>query len=379
MQYSSENLVRLAKRDRNTVRPYLYVNPLQGKHIPVSPAEALGMCRALADRIAEQYPGERFYVIGFAETATGVAAGVSLYLKNAVCYQNTTRERVPGADCLFFTESHSHATDQLLRVEGIAERIGEADRVLLVDDEVTTGNTMCKLMAVLRERFSVDRLRFSIVSVLNSMTEDRLAALAAQGIDCVYLARLPHEYRKNSILDVPFEPDRHTVITDPGTGPAPDLVYRNPVNPRGMVSFPVYLAAVRGFAEAVAGALGDMPRNTDVLLLGTEEFMFPSFVLGDLLLSRGLAARVRMHASTRSPIIASGREGYPLFRRWQFPSPYDPARKTFLYNLARCGRVVILTDAPSGTAGLGGLLRAAESAGSRNVTVALWQYREEGQ
>ena len=44
LQYSAERLILLAKRENNNIRPYLYVNPLQGKHIPAEPAGIAGMC-----------------------------------------------------------------------------------------------------------------------------------------------------------------------------------------------------------------------------------------------------------------------------------------------------------------------------------------------
>ena len=77
MRYSIDNLVRLAKRDNNTIRPYLYVNPLQGKHIPTKPEDAMGMCHALAEIVNVAYPNDKLYVIGFAETATGIASAIS--------------------------------------------------------------------------------------------------------------------------------------------------------------------------------------------------------------------------------------------------------------------------------------------------------------
>ena len=39
--YNKEDLVKVAKRDNNNKRTFLLVNPLQGKHIPVSPTAAL--------------------------------------------------------------------------------------------------------------------------------------------------------------------------------------------------------------------------------------------------------------------------------------------------------------------------------------------------
>ena len=44
MEYTEKDLVKIAKRENNTKRNYLVVDPLQGKHIPVLPSEALSIC-----------------------------------------------------------------------------------------------------------------------------------------------------------------------------------------------------------------------------------------------------------------------------------------------------------------------------------------------
>ena len=63
--YTPEETLRVAKRFHNNKRPYLLVNPLQAKHIPVSPVRALEMMEALGAQLAEEYPRTRL-VIGFA-------------------------------------------------------------------------------------------------------------------------------------------------------------------------------------------------------------------------------------------------------------------------------------------------------------------------
>lgn len=49
MEYTEKDLVKIAKRENNTKRNYLVVDPLQGKHIPVVPSKALDLFTALAD------------------------------------------------------------------------------------------------------------------------------------------------------------------------------------------------------------------------------------------------------------------------------------------------------------------------------------------
>lgn len=56
--YTENDLVRIAKRENNRKRNYLVVNPLQGKHIPVSPGKALQVFSELAEAL-EIYRNER--------------------------------------------------------------------------------------------------------------------------------------------------------------------------------------------------------------------------------------------------------------------------------------------------------------------------------
>ena len=63
--YTAADTLRIAKRYNNPKRSYLLVNPLQAKHIPVSPAAALEMMGALGDQVAAKYPEARL-VIGLA-------------------------------------------------------------------------------------------------------------------------------------------------------------------------------------------------------------------------------------------------------------------------------------------------------------------------
>ena len=70
------------------------VNPLQGKHIPVSPGQALKMMDALAAKVRLAYPEERLLLVGFAETATAIGARLAVTLDSG--YIQTTREQIPG-------------------------------------------------------------------------------------------------------------------------------------------------------------------------------------------------------------------------------------------------------------------------------------------
>ena len=75
-EFTVADTLRLAKRFNNPKRSWLLVNPLQAKHIPVSPGAALAMMRELGERLSRRYP-ECGLVIGFAETATAIGAAVA--------------------------------------------------------------------------------------------------------------------------------------------------------------------------------------------------------------------------------------------------------------------------------------------------------------
>ena len=91
---------------------HLDVYKRQGKHVPVSPTEAFLLYRALADEIRDKYEGQRLLIIGFAETATAI--GASLAVEMDSFYMQTTRENAGDVKYLYFSESHSHATEQKL-------------------------------------------------------------------------------------------------------------------------------------------------------------------------------------------------------------------------------------------------------------------------
>ena len=379
VQYSADQLVRLAKRENNRIRPYLFVNPLQGKHIPADPQDTVEMCRAIAEKINASYPDELLYVIGFAETATGIAACVTSFLKNAVLYQNTTRESGKEA-CIAFSEIHSHATGQLLRSAGMERGLQTINRIIFIDDEVTTGNTICNLIAMIKETYKPNGIRYTIASVLNSMSEERYRELQQGGIDCIFLNRIPFEYKKDSIQDVRFNPEKHILALGKDEPMDSNTAFVCPVNPRNLVSCRDYMKAVREFAEEIRRSqLDDGQRWNKVLVLGTEEFMYPTIVVGEMIRQQGCAQEVWIHSTTRSPIVAFARAGYPLWCRYQIRSPYDAQRTTYIYNLQPYEKVFVLTDAAEPSMGLNDLCRALKLAGSNHIAVIRWQYSKESE
>ena len=161
----------------------------QGKHVPISPDKPFHMFSALADLTAERYRGERLLLIGFAETATAI--GETLAVRLDTDYMQTTRENLPGAEYLYFSESHSHAAEQRVVKNDLDQVIAQTDRIVFVEDEVTTGNTIGKIVRLIRQTYG-KKLNFAAASLLNGMDEEARARYQTEQIDLVYLVKTDH-------------------------------------------------------------------------------------------------------------------------------------------------------------------------------------------
>ena len=196
MKYTADAVLRVARRHRNEKRGYLLVNPLQGKHMPVAPHEALDLMEALGEKVKAAAPAARI-VIGFAETATAIGAVVAKSLADSCLYVQTTREELPsGVHTIEFLEEHSHAPEQRLAVDALEAQLAETDTVVFVDDEISTGRTLCNIVEQMKEKLPALReKRLVAASVLNRLTASDRERLLAYGVECVALVELaPEDY-----------------------------------------------------------------------------------------------------------------------------------------------------------------------------------------
>ena len=379
MNYQQKDLVRIAKRENNTKRSYLVVDPLQGKHVPVEPSKALNLFKSLAEKLQGKYEGERLLLIGFAETATAIGAQAAITLGTK--YIQTTREVIPDARYLFFSEAHSHATEQKLVKDDIDRVINDIDRIVYIEDEVTTGNTIMNIIKIITKEYQ-KKIKFAVASLLNGMTEESLKIYQDEKIELHYLVKTDHsgygavaeQYRCDGLyicaipenhthesadIDVQSEKNmREHIISIPGW-----------MNARRFVDAKQYEAACRKLAETVIAETG-VKQGERVLVIGTEEFMYPALLTGQEIEKMG--CEVRSHSTTRSPIAVSTEEEYPLHCRYELRSLYDPDRKTFIYDLENYDRVIVMTD--SALVSLKGLetLTYALRMKNENITVIRW-------
>ncbi|MDO4283390.1 MAG: phosphoribosyltransferase domain-containing protein [Clostridia bacterium] len=228
------DLIYIGKRVNNSKRNFLFISKLLGKHVEVKPNICKATGRLLLSRVYDEVdykllcdyisrkeeaceekvsveiskeidPGKRIFVIGFAETATGLGMSVAAPLKNAY-YQTTTREPLIGVKKLFsFKEEHSHATNHdFYSVD--ETNINEYDEIYLVDDEITTGKSMLNIIAQLSKISSIKK--FSIFSILDWRSEENLECYKRVEKECNVTIHV-HSLISGTVLN-----DDQTIYTD---------------------------------------------------------------------------------------------------------------------------------------------------------------------
>lgn len=129
-------------------------------------------------------------MVGFAETATAIGAAVAIECQAA--YMQTTREVIDGVDYLYFSESHSHATEQKLVKTDLDKIIGKTDRIVFIEDEVTTGNTILNIVRLIQKTYA-QPVSFAVASILNGMNEEALENYKNLKIPVHYLVKTAHD------------------------------------------------------------------------------------------------------------------------------------------------------------------------------------------
>lgn len=365
--YRESDLVRIAKRLNNKKRGYLVVNRLQGKHIPVRPCQALELFESLADVLRGEYERDSLLLIGFAETATaiGAAAAAALGCK----YMQTTREELADVDWLYFSESHSHATQQKLVREDVEKAAAECSRIVFVEDEVTTGNTIGKIVQILKERYP-GKFRYSVASVLNGMNGADLERFCDLGISVHYLVKTDHERFEKIASGYTEDGEVMDCVGAGRTVREPWEVVPGRVDARRLVDSMRMRQQCERLGQAVLERY-PVKAGERVLVLGTEEFMYPPLYIAAQMERKG--ADVSFHATTRSPIAVSMEEGYPFHCRYEMRSLYDGERDTYLYDLKSYDQVFVVTDAwQEGEAGADSLACALSHSGNFAVHWIRW-------
>jgi adenine/guanine phosphoribosyltransferase-like PRPP-binding protein len=365
-----------AKRLNNNKRAYVLVQELQAKHMPAIPSRAIDYMKELGGRLKTKCSEKNTVVIGFAETATALSIIVANEIGADCSIIHTTRELEQAYDSYIeFSEDHSHATEQYIHVNMLDNEMTDIECVVIVDDEITSGSTAMQLINLLRHRYqSMSNIEFIIASLLNCMDEDAKKQFIHDGIQMEYVSTIAScdcnakfdMIKENTILDF-YSNDKSNTLEFIEIAGRTNIRFGNKAKfyseaCGAMVDKIVYLCEV---------AIYESER---ILVLGTEEFMYPAIMLGAQIEDRFPNACVKTHSTTRSPIVPAEHLHYPIWGGCRVNSVYDPGRTTYLYNITRYDLVLIVTDSEGNLHfGVNSMGQALKAYGNDRIVVCSWR------
>ncbi len=387
---------------KNKKRLFLFVSKILGKHLAVDPyivrlggillAEAYykkqtgkGLqeerllklfndpmfCKKTCEEaLSITYPlNQETLFIGFAETATGLGHSMFSGFDYQATFIHTTREPIISEKPTFvFEEEHSHATGHECYTQDplFFKRFSH---IVLVDDEITTGNTALNLIEALHEKSGAKV--YSVVALLDwrSEIQQEKAALLAQklGVTIEFISivqgtispnilkplseealktkeilRYPEQRRENGFdvedatnqIGVEGEYETLHVSIDTlmtkgikgGDGKEKDVKYMKASGRFGLTALEnkKYEARLLQIGESLAR----YRTSQNTLCIGTEEFIYIPAVIAS-----AMGEGICYQSTTRSPIIALQREDYPLRVALAYRRPEDETVINYIYNI----------------------------------------------
>ncbi|KVT41818.1 phosphoribosyltransferase domain-containing protein [Burkholderia ubonensis] len=316
---------------RNPKRAFLFVSKVLGRHIPVSPSVMCASFERLAAEIPADLPGP-VLVIGMAETAVGLGAGVHRALSATrpdTVYLVSTRHPLGTELFARFDEEHSHASAHLIHMPvepEVREMMLEARSLVLVDDEASTGKTFVNLHRALVEA-GLTKIERVVTCVLTDWSAGAVGKAIGESATSVSLMKGSYRFHEDPSAPLPDMPDVGAVSAGEWR--------LSPRNDWGRLG-------VRNVEDTLAPDLQVAP-GEKIIVIGTGEFVWRPFLLAERLKRAG--ADVHFSSTTRSPIAL----GHAIEHALSFPDNYGLGIPNFLYNVkpGQFDRVLICTETPA--------------------------------
>jgi len=355
----------------NKKRGFLFVSRLLGKHLPVAPSLSLASGAMLGELFAERILGrpagnadalrgafasregaDRYYAermanrigleertlfIGFAETATALGHSMFEAFGGEASFLHTTRENIPWrSSSIDFEEEHSHAVAHRCYVRE-AELFRGASRIVLVDDEITTGKTALNIIRELQGTFG--QTDFVVASLLDWRSlehRERFADTERElGVTIRCLALL------EGSIDVAGAPPEAAADVE-GISGCDVAWHRHDLSAMfAHEASSTYLkhtgrfgltaadgAALDAEVARAAAYLSSVRTGRRALCLGTGEFMYVPMRIAER-----LGDGAYSQSTTRSPIHPVRKEGYAVRSKVPFVSADGEDVPNFIYNV----------------------------------------------
>ena len=387
--YQLEDLLDFAQRI-NPKRAFLFVSKVLGRHIPVAPSVMRSAFTDLANLVPDNLP-EPILVIGMAETAVGLSAGVhqalqtrypqALLLNSTRHAQHDATNNDSSTEALLttFSEDHSHASQHLIYQssdKATQAQLLASKTLIMVDDEASTGNTCVNVVSALREAGLSQLQQVHLTTLVDW-------SLAQAGMDDTIsdriASRLPNiEFHRHHLLSGSWQwtdapnPEAITMpsVDTTEAGSQPILTTGNWGRFPTLDSadgFDSYLMQFqKAFADfnqqdsfdqaAFEQALFEkdkLPKK--ILVLGSNEFVWLPFLLAEWLESQAtmqaqnqnsdIASTVNFSALTRSPIALGG----AITTMLSFTDNYGLGMTNFVYNVepSNWDLIVLCVETPA--------------------------------
>ena len=311
-----QDLLGFAERI-NPKRAFLFVSKVLGRHIPVSPSIMRHAFTDLAELVADDLP-EPVLVIGMAETAVGLGAGVHQVLQQRypeAIYVTTTRHPVHGAPLLArFLEEHSHAQDQFILSSHDAikhQHILSSKTLILVDDEISTGKTFRNLILSLKKSGLEHVERIILVTLVNWAEQHLVTDDLGIPVEVVSLLHGHWQWQDNN---------KEIDIQMPNVSSTQQQSQKI-IAPNDWGREPTFLEC------SVWQKIESIQAHEKVLVLGSGEFTWIPFLMAEQLEKQGV--EVYFSSTTRSPIM----QGQSIESICLFKDNYGLNMNNYAYNV----------------------------------------------
>jgi hypothetical protein len=329
--YAMSVLLEFASRE-NPKRSFLFLSKVLGKYIPCLPSAIRKTHHELNKKIRIN---GNCLVLGIAETATGLGAGVADTLsRNSpynVYYSQTTRFDCNEKIAFEIFESHSHAPQHLIYDMGENIDISTITEVVLVDDEISTGQTLNQItLGIANYLPNLQRVHWA--SLVNWMPEKTQAIFSGMSnrITIHFHSLLRGEYRfsRTNSKFIQLPPSTATGLSK--------LRCRTDIGRMGttMAKLNCHTFYSPGGQKIVPE---ELPKTAAYVVVGSGEFNYQPFLFAEAMESVGL--NVLVQSTGRSPISQGG----SILSKLKF---YDSGNKAnyYLYNLPENRTPILLYE-----------------------------------
>ncbi|UYY59289.1 phosphoribosyltransferase domain-containing protein [Sphingomonas sp. S2-65] len=304
--WSLDDLCAFAARE-NPKRGFLVVSRVLGRHLPATPQVMRRSVRDLAARIPADLPGP-VMVIGLAETAVCLGQTVHEELRTAtgrddIHFLHSTRQQLDHPLLCRFEEPHSHASAHLI----YRPDLPEPRSLVLVDDEVSTGTTLCNLADAL-------------VAAWPGIEAIVVATLTDWSVGKGWQARMPRPAQVAALL-------RGRLDWTQGETAQADAAFNMAAASLGRMDAHRNFGRLGLAASIATPPVTALPEVSGPLrIAGTGEFTYLPFRLAERLAGEG--RDVVVQATSRSP----ARLGAAMATKLCFTDNYGTGVPNYLYN-----------------------------------------------